>query len=122
MSNEYKFKIKEGTEADFETLKSHNTDACGSTIIALAEHWGSMMEDKIKEGFTVAEAAEATWRDAAMWNVSGTMFSYAKGVLATYWEHGDEFLDWNDNKYNCNSRAEQEPVEQSDGDIEMKGY
>ncbi len=102
---EYKFKIKDGREADYETLKVNNSVGVGKIIMLYAEKWGSMMEVEMAQGSTVAEAANATWLAADEWRTSGSMFGFTTGVLTEFWEHGDALADWQENRYRINTNT-----------------
>ncbi len=120
---EYKFKIKEGREADYEELKNINSyDGMGIAIIQYAEKWGSMMEEKITSGKTVAEAAEATWMEADEWGITGAMYICSVSALAEYWEYGEELREWHESKYSFDTKEEipsEELEEQTDEGISM---
>ncbi len=104
---EYKFKIKEGHEADYEELKRINSnDPMGIAIIQYAERWGGMMEEEIESGKTVSEAAEMTWSKADKDLISGSMYSCALGTLVEHWEYGKELREWHESKYNFETKEE----------------
>ncbi len=124
MEKEYKFKIKEGREADYERLKSNNSDVYGSVIMQYAERWGGMMEERMAEGYTLAEAADKTRLQADKWFITGAMENFGGSVLATFWEHGDEFFEWYNNRYQFETSEESsEPEEeQAEDDFMMQGF
>lgn len=122
---EYKFKIKEGQEDAYEELKTINShDGVGIVIMQYAEKWGSLMEEKIQSGKTVAEAAEATWMEADEWGITGAMYGCSLSALAEYWEYGDELRQWHENKYNFDAKEStpsEELEEHTEDGIGMQG-
>ncbi len=93
------FTIKNGTELDYQKCKDANQDLYGRSVILYAERWAGMMEQDMKNGLTVAEAAERTRYIADTVGITGYMFGFALNVLDEFWEHGEALRTWYDQSH-----------------------
>ena len=57
-----------------------------------------MMEQEIKDGASVAEAAERTNHSADTDGITGYMYGQAVRLLSNYWEHGEELRQWHNQR------------------------
>lgn len=92
-------RIKEGKEELYQSLVEANSQGAGSAIIDFANRWGAMMEERIVQGASVAEAAEATMHKADTVGLSGSMWGFGYATLRDCWEHGDELQAWGAQEY-----------------------
>lgn len=58
-----------------------------------------MMEQEIKDGASVAEAAERTNHSADTDGITGFMYGQAVNLLCHYWEHGEELRQWHNQMF-----------------------
>lgn len=56
------------------------------------------MEQEIKDGASVAEAAERTNHSADTDGITGYMYGQAVRLLSNYWEHGEELRQWHNQR------------------------
>lgn len=90
------FRIRDGMEKNYlELRKEKGSDG----IVLYAERWSQMMEQEIKDGASVAEAAERTNHPADTDGITGFMYGQAVNLLCHYWEHGEELRQWHNQKY-----------------------
>lgn len=90
------FRIRDGMEKTYLELR---TERGRDGIIRYAERWSQMMEQEIKEGASVAEAAERTNHSADTDGITGFMYGQAVNLLCHYWEHGEELRQWHNQQY-----------------------
>lgn len=57
------------------------------------------MEQEIKDGASVAEAAERTNHPADTDGITGFMYGQAVNLLCHYWEHGEELRQWHNQMF-----------------------
>lgn len=108
------FKIKNGTELEYQKCKDANQDLYGRVVIQYAERWAEMMEQEIENGMTVAEAAARTREIADTVGITGYMFGFALNVLGDFWEHGEELRTWYDQKYSFDMQDTSDLIEKND--------
>lgn len=94
------FKVKEGMEEEYLKNKaSCEGDFYRMGIFRYAERWGSLMEQEMRNGATVAQVAERTSDQADTDGITGFMYGQAVRILSGYWEHGEELRQWHNQKY-----------------------
>lgn len=71
-----------------------NKDFYGAACCTYAERWGRMMQVAMREGQSVAKAAESTQFDADLEGITGFMYGCAVGMLSKAWKHGEELRRW----------------------------
>lgn len=108
------FTKKNGTELDYQICKNANQDLYGRMVILYAERWAEMMEQEMKNGMTVAEAAGKTRDMADTLNITGYMFGFALNVLGDFWEYGEELRQWYDQKNRFNMQNTFGSIEEND--------
>lgn len=84
---------QEAVEA-WERTVAANQDFYGSGILRYAARWAAWMEQRMRDGASVAEAAEATQGPAGLEGVSSYMVSVAQRILERVWLHGEELAAW----------------------------
>lgn len=94
-----RFSFKPSDPAAYEQYKRTNADGYGAAVVRYGEAWVALMEAKIEEGLSVAEAAEATQYEADCEGITGAMYGFAVRQLVTFWEHGEELRRWHNRKY-----------------------
>ncbi len=109
-NDNYTFKIKAGKETEYAELKAHNKD---NVSCELAERWGGMMENKIADGYRLADVIYDTLIKADTWQTSGSISGFSAGILLNYWEHGEDFGKC---YYHTYDETEGQTIE------DMKGY
>lgn len=94
------FRLKAGMETEYQELKDKNfQDFYTGGIIRYAERWSQMMEQEIKDGVSVAEAAERTNHSADTDGITGFMYGQAVNLLCHYWEYGEELRQWHNQMF-----------------------
>lgn len=91
----------------YENWKAKNDDEYGAGVFRYVERWADMMEERISNGATVAEAAEATEHEADTEGITGFMYGCAVSILAKCWVHGDELRRWHNLKHQLGDEGEQ---------------
>jgi hypothetical protein len=87
-------KLKQGTEAEYESYKSKNNDAYGGRVVSYGEDWANLMEKAMADGATVEQCAKATSREADTDGITGFMYGCAVPALSHFWEHGEALRRW----------------------------
>lgn len=94
------FKVKAGMEeAYLQSKASCMKDFYLAGIFQYAERWGSMMEQELEKGATIAQVAARTGDRANTDGITGFMYGHAVRILSDYWEHGEELRQWHNQKY-----------------------
>ena len=93
------FKIPADKVASYLELKANNSDSYGSLIMNAAELWGANMEKELAQGASLETAAESTEHQSVRWDFTGSMYGFITGVLSEFWEHGDDFRNWLEHRY-----------------------
>ena len=75
-------------------------------IIAYAEAWASVMEERMAAGATVADCADKASHDADYDGITGFMYGCAVGLLAQHWIHGEELRRWHNLKTQIGNEGE----------------
>lgn len=75
-------------------------------IVAYAEAWASVMEERMAAGATVADCADKASYDANYDGVTGFMYGCAVGLLAQHWTHGEELRRWHNLKTQIGNEGE----------------
>lgn len=95
------FTVKQGRESEYQAFKEESMpDFYEAGIFRFAERWGSMMEQELGDGFTVAESAVKTEHQAYTDGITGYMYGRAVDILSDFWEHGEDLRQWHNRKYN----------------------
>lgn len=81
-------------EEAWERTVAANQDFYGSGILRYAARWAAWMEQRMRDGATVAEAAGATQGPADLEGVSGFMESVARRILESVWLYGEALEAW----------------------------
>lgn len=69
-------------------------DAKAVDLILGAEEWAKMMQVAMREGMSVAEAADATRELSCMHLASGFTATEIIQLLERHWHHGKELAEW----------------------------
>ena len=91
-------------------LKELRKEKGSDGIVRNAERWSRMMEQEIKDGASVAEAAERTNHSADTDGITGYMYGQAVNLLCNYWEHGEELRQWHNQKYHYSGEGVVNPA------------
>jgi hypothetical protein len=83
----------------YATYKSNNAEGYGAAVVRYGEGWAALMEAKIADGLSVAEAAGATEHEADYEAITGAMFGFAVRQLVTWWKHGEALRQWHNGQY-----------------------
>ena len=89
------FRIRDGMKKNYLELRAERGI---DGIVRYAERWSQMMEQEIKDGASVAEAAERTNHSADTDGITGYMYGQAVRLLSNYWEHGEELRQWHNQR------------------------
>ena len=109
------FKIPDDKVDSYLELKANNSDGYGTLVMNAAELWGANMEKEMAQGASLETAAASTEHQSVRWDFTGSMYGFITGVLSEFWEHGDEFRNWLEHRY------DQSKVEDAVSD-ETEGY
>ena len=101
------FRIRDGMEKNYLELKAERGI---DGIVRYVERWSQMMEQEIKDGASVAEAAERTNHSADTDGITGYMYGQAVNLLCNYWEHGEELRQWHNQKYHYSGEGVVNPA------------
>lgn len=93
------FKIPDDKVASYLELKANNSDGVGTLIMNAAELWGANMEKEMAQGASLETAAASTEHQSVCWYYTGSMYGFITGVLSEFWEHGDDFRNWIEHRY-----------------------
>lgn len=100
-------KLKKDMERDYAKALENNSDFYGSGIYRFAERWAEMMEERLATGKSIADIAGQTSHDSDTEGITGVMYGCAVGVLAHFWEHGEELRRW----HNLDTQVGEEGIE-----------
>lgn len=96
-------KIREGKEKEFNDIKAEIVGkAYAEAIVKFAEEWAFAMERLINKGAQISEIADETSREVDSrpgFGISGNMYANAVGILADFWEYGDDLRKWHNQKH-----------------------
>lgn len=101
------FRIRDGMEKNYLELR---TERGRDGIVRYAERWSQMMEQEIKAGASVAEAAERTNHPADTEGITGFMYGQAVNLLCNYWEHGEELRQWHNQMFDYSGEGVVNPA------------
>jgi hypothetical protein len=87
-------KLKPGTETDYETHKSVNTDPYGLAVVLYAERWANKMEELMAAGEKLEDIAKDASHTTDTEGVTGFMYGCAVEILAYFWEYGEQLRRW----------------------------
>lgn len=99
-------KLKAGTEEQYATYKSNNTDPYGARVVSYGEDWADLMEGRMSKGEALEDIAEATSRQADTDGITGFMYGAAVSALAHCWEHGERLRVWHNRKTQIGTEGE----------------
>lgn len=100
-------KIKQGTEADYESYKAkNNEDAYSARVISYGEDWAALMEARIEKGEKIEDMADATSSEADTDGITGFMYGAAVAALSHFWEHGEILRAWHNLKTQLGTEGE----------------
>lgn len=108
------FKIPDDKVASYLELKANNSDGFGTLIMNAAELWGANMEKEMAQGASLETAAASTERQSVRWDFTGSMYGFITGVLSEFWEHGDDFRNWIEHRYD-HSKVEYAVSDENEG-------
>lgn len=97
-------KIHLDKQNEYDLYKAKNTqDRYSARVVSYAEDWANLMEKRLPEGATLAEAiglmvkddfAKNTSHEADTDGITGFMYGCAVSVLAHFWVHGEALRRW----------------------------
>lgn len=99
-------KLKPGTESEYETYKSKNSDPYGSEVVRYGEAWANLMESKMDAGAKIADIAEPASHEADTEGITGFMYGCAVQALAHFWVHGEALRLWHNLKTQIGNEGE----------------
>jgi ferric-dicitrate binding protein FerR (iron transport regulator) len=94
--------------AAWQRWQDANHDPYGAAILRYAETWARLMEARLLAGDALADIAERTSQTADNEGITGFMYSCAKRILASYWQHGEELRRWHELTTQTGSKATEE--------------
>lgn len=81
-------------EKGWTKAKATNMDPYGGRVMSYAEDWANFMEREMAVGKTIAQCARSTSQEADTDGITGFMYGAAVGMLAAFWDHGEELRRW----------------------------
>lgn len=131
MTNElpFPFSVADGKAQEYlQVREQSHADFYGAGVIRYLENWASMMEKKMADGATVAQAAQSTQYEADEQGVTGYMYGCAVHILSDFWKYGEELRQWHNQQYGYTGSGVanpavltlEKPEDNPDEDMSMK--
>jgi len=94
-----KFPFVPNNEETYAEYKALNGEGYNQAVVTYAENWAALMEEKMANGSSLEDAAQATRLDADYEGITGFQWGAAVQQLGHWWKHGPALLAWAKSAY-----------------------
>ena len=82
-----------------QAIEANKESSYGMGVIRFAIKWADLMEERIADGETVFDCAEAMADKADTEGITGFMYGCAVRILVQVWQYGEDLRKWHNDKY-----------------------